>query len=163
MEAQLLYLDAILSAYNGAGYAVWEFQQNQAVKSLINGDRLQWLKARRQVEPSSLETIAAQPPVMVLKPGMEYVALPRDFGQKDGNTNGNGKGSSMAIEHCEIRFSASNFVVGTESIFVMNMLTQVPEELSFSKYYDALAKLQLAVHEEKQRRVKNGLQNTRSR
>lgn len=152
IEAQLVYLDAILTAYNGTGYAVWEFPQNQAVKSLVNGDRLQWLKARRQIEPFSLETILAQPPVIVLKPGMEYVALPKDFAQKDGNTNGNGKGNSMTIKHGEIRFSAYNFVVGTESIFVMDMLTQMPVELGFSEYYDALAKLKLTVHEKKQRR-----------
>lgn len=151
IETQLVYLDAILTAYNDAGYAVREFPQNQAVKSLVNGDRLQWFKARSQVEPSSLETILAQPPVTVLKPGMEYVALPKNFGKGDGNTNGTEEGKSMIIQHGQIRFSVHNFVVGTESIFVINMFTRMPVELGFSNYYDVLAKLRLAVHEKKRK------------
>ena len=145
VEARLTLLDAILQRYSSKGYAVHELTKTEAMKSLVSGNSLQWMRTRNKEAAtvagdleSDLETaIRDQPRAIVLKPETEYLALPQSpYTLSHGN--------SMVVKCGVLAFSASNFVVGDQGIFVANADTALPMELNFFEFYNSLDKLKPA-------------------
>lgn len=151
IEAQLVFLSAILETYVSKGYVVLELPPSKVISHLLNGDHIGWLRVRGQ--EVDLETrLETLPQATVLKPCTEYIALPQNWnghGASDKNSN------SMLIQYCTVnhgtvKFSARNFVVSGEGVLVLDAETRpprIPVELTFFDFYNALERLKPAVQQ----------------
>lgn len=138
IEAQLITLSAILKTYVAKGYAVLEMPPSKAIEYLVNGNRLEWLRVRNhEVLGTDLEKLLETfPQATVLKPGAEYVAMPKNWNGANGN-----RGNGMVVQYSGMEFSTHDFVIGAQGVFVQNLATRRPVELTFFEFYNALDEL----------------------